>query len=175
MEGRRAEGQMVYREWTGAFAAREVRRGHEFILASKSSFIRPKNQPRSYKLSIPVKDVSQTLSIGSAMVMTQLPERLARSHFGPSTPEIDKYITPSTPPALPLDHRASNCTILPTSQHQPHVESSDPRFQQTENSPLRPLLIEHPMSTLLAPDRITQVQGHLARALPAHICHGRDG
>jgi hypothetical protein len=78
---------------------------------------------------------------------------------------------PFHPSPLSINHRASNCTILAIRQPSTHLQSLTPT-SAIKNSPLRPLLVKHPMSTLLAPYRITQVQGHLARALAAHISHG---
>jgi len=109
-----------------------------------------------------------------------------------SPPPTDRLIIPYSQASR---HLASNCTILFTSRQQlslevlscplpklstPHSPSiSSPlhhhllshilKTKPKQNSPLSPLLIKHPMPTLLTPNRIAPLKRYLAIAVTTQV------
>jgi hypothetical protein len=78
---------------------------------------------------------------------------------------------------LSLPHRASNCTILNKQvsthpHHHPTLPQSHPNRAQRCNSPVRPLLVQHAMSTVPAANRLAALERDVLVAVAAFVVYG---
>jgi hypothetical protein len=78
-------------------------------------------------------------------------------------------------PSLP--HRASNCTILnkqvSTHSHRhPTLPQSHPNRARRCNSPVRPLLVQHAMSTVPAANRLAALERDVLVTIAAFVVYG---
>jgi hypothetical protein len=78
---------------------------------------------------------------------------------------------------FPLPHRASNCTILnkqvSTQSHRhPTLPQSHPNRARRCNSPVRPLLVQHAMSTVPAANRLAALERDVLVTIAAFVVYG---
>lgn len=90
----------------------------------------------------------------------------ARARVRTNIFSMPRFNSPSPP--LPHRHHHHHITNHPT-------HKKERKKRKTKHTPLRPLLIQHPVPTLLAPDRIPLLQLHFGIAVPAQVLRQGGG
>jgi hypothetical protein len=115
--------------------------------------------------------LSKTLQPWLSSLLTLLPRITPYALLCPISHNIHPRLCPKSLRQIPstfypVRHLASNCTILPAKSVHRSV------LVQPPSSPLCPLLIQHAMSALLAPNRITSLQRDFGIAVTAQVVDG---